>query len=242
MDIGEARGSDPLISPSAKLKASAGSPGRRRLAGCADAQNANRLSLPCHCQICLTGVTLFKAYGPDPRCVSFTSILSYRGSISTENVGCISACLAQLVKLKGSIMATILATVTTSAPKFPLGLPFPLPLATHHRLKIVTTPANVSRAQGAAMDVQSPLNKFMPGKSRREYLAGESIFSQGEMANSVFYIQSGNVKLTVVSNKAKRRSVAHLAAGSFLGEASIGGELRRASSANALASQHYHSY
>ena len=131
-------------------------------------------------------------------------------------------------------MATILATVTTSAPKFPLGLPFPLPLATHHRLKIVTTPANVSRAQGAAMDVQSPLNKFMPGKSRREYLAGESIFSQGEMANSVFYIQSGSVKLTVVSSTGKEAVIAHLAAGSFFGEASIGGELRRASSASAL--------
>jgi hypothetical protein len=38
----------------------------------------------------------------------------------------------------------------------------------------------------------------MAGKSRREYSAGEPIFSQGDLANSVFYIQSG--KCAVMEN------------------------------------------
>jgi CRP-like cAMP-binding protein len=131
-------------------------------------------------------------------------------------------------------MATSFATVTKPAPKFSLDLPIPLQLAPHHGLKVVATPASVLPSQATPIDMHSPLNKFMPGKSRREYLAGASVFSQGDMANSVFYIQSGNVKLTVVSNSGKEAVIAHLAAGSFFGEASMAGELQRSSSANAL--------
>lgn len=133
-------------------------------------------------------------------------------------------------------MATSSATVTISAPGFPLGLPFPLPPATHYRLKIVPAPIRAVPDQSLALDLQSPLNKFMPGKSRREYLAGECIFSQGDQANAVFYIQSGKVKLTVVSASGKEAVIAHLEAGSFFGEASIADEQQRTSSANALQS------
>jgi CRP/FNR family transcriptional regulator, cyclic AMP receptor protein len=76
--------------------------------------------------------------------------------------------------------------------------------------------------------------KFMAGKVRRDYSTGECIFSQGDPANSVFYVQSGKVKLTVVSMNGKEAVIAHLAAGSFLGEASLAGETRRVASANAL--------
>ena len=133
-------------------------------------------------------------------------------------------------------MATSFATVTTSAPKFPLDTRFPLPPATLHRLKIVTAPAKAFPVQVPALDLQSPLNKFMPGKSRREYLAGEAIFSQGDTADAVFYIQSGNIKLAVVSSSGKEAVIAHLAAGSFFGEDSVAGEQQRASSASALQS------
>jgi CRP/FNR family transcriptional regulator, cyclic AMP receptor protein len=131
-------------------------------------------------------------------------------------------------------MAPSLATMTNTAPSPPLDIPFPLPPAMHHRLKIVATPASVLPAQGPAFDPQSPLNKFVPGKSRRDYLAGESIFSQGDTANAVFYLQSGNVKLTVVSSSGKEAIISQLTAGSYFGEASIAGEQQRASSANAL--------
>jgi CRP-like cAMP-binding protein len=131
-------------------------------------------------------------------------------------------------------MATSFATVTTSASEFSYDLRNPPQQAAHHGLTVVATPASVLPLQDSTIDMHSPLNRFMPGKSRREYQAGASIFSQGDMANSVFYIQSGNVKLTVVSSSGKEAVIAHLTAGSFFGEASIGGELQRASSASAL--------
>jgi CRP-like cAMP-binding protein len=76
----------------------------------------------------------------------------------------------------------------------------------------------------------------MAGKSRREYQTGESIFSQGDPSNAVFFIQSGKVKLTVVSISGKEAVIAHLPAASFFGEASLTGEPQRNSSANALES------
>ena len=76
----------------------------------------------------------------------------------------------------------------------------------------------------------------MAGKSRREYATGESIFSQGDLANSVFYIQSGKVKLTVVSMSGKEAVIAHLPVTSFFGEASLAGETYRVASASALES------
>ena len=132
-------------------------------------------------------------------------------------------------------MATSFATVTTSALEVSGGPS--LFLATGYASSVeqwLRTPACVLPAQDTAFDLHSPLNKFMPGKSRREYLAGASIFSQGDTANSVFYIQSGTVKLTVVSSNGKEAVIAHLTAGSFFGEAAIAGEPQRASSASAL--------
>ena len=78
--------------------------------------------------------------------------------------------------------------------------------------------------------------KFMAGKSRREYSMGESVFSQGDLASSVFYIQSGKVKLTVVSMSGKEAVIAHLPVASFFGESSLAGEAHRTASASALES------
>jgi CRP-like cAMP-binding protein len=78
------------------------------------------------------------------------------------------------------------------------------------------------------------LDKYLTGKSRREYLAAECIFSQGDPANSVFYIQSGKVKLTVVSMNGKEAVIAHLTENSFFGEASLADQQMRISSAHAL--------
>jgi CRP/FNR family cyclic AMP-dependent transcriptional regulator len=90
--------------------------------------------------------------------------------------------------------------------------------------------------QKHAFELQTLLNKLIVGKSRREYLTGESIFSQGDTSNAVFYIQSGRVKLTVVSMNGKEAVIAHLPEGSFFGEASLAGEPHRISSASALES------
>ena len=51
--------------------------------------------------------------------------------------------------------------------------------------------------------------------------AGENFFSQGAAADSVFYLQRGRAKLTVVSNSGKEATVALFAVGDFIGEESV---------------------
>jgi len=87
-----------------------------------------------------------------------------------------------------------------------------------------------------AFDLQTPLNRLAAGKSRCEYQIDEAIYSQGDLANAVFYIQSGRVKLTVVSMAGKEAVIAHLPAASFFGEAALAGQTTRISSASALES------
>jgi len=128
-------------------------------------------------------------------------------------------------------MATSFATMSSTAPRLPRDRS--VSPAAHRKLK-VTSKISALPEKNSAFDLQIPLNNLMAGKSRREYPIGESIYSQGDRANAVFYIQSGKVKLTVVSMSGKEAVIAHLPAGSFFGEASLAGEEHRISSANAL--------
>lgn len=61
-----------------------------------------------------------------------------------------------------------------------------------------------------------------------------TIFSQGEKADAVFYIQAGKVKLTVVSPQGKEAIVAILDCGSFVGEACLAGHTVQLATATAL--------
>jgi CRP/FNR family cyclic AMP-dependent transcriptional regulator len=57
------------------------------------------------------------------------------------------------------------------------------------------------------------LAKVGEGKTVSKYRKDEIVFSQGEAADAVFYIQQGNVKLTVVSEQGKEAVVAILGPG-----------------------------
>jgi CRP/FNR family transcriptional regulator, cyclic AMP receptor protein len=64
---------------------------------------------------------------------------------------------------------------------------------------------------------------------------GQNVFSQGDAATVVFYIQTGKIKLSVISKRGKEATIALLGAGNFLGEESIAaGQLRRVATATAL--------
>jgi CRP/FNR family transcriptional regulator, cyclic AMP receptor protein len=63
---------------------------------------------------------------------------------------------------------------------------------------------------------------------------GQSIFSQGEESGSVFYLQSGAVKIAVTSSTGKEAVVALLHPGDFFGEGSIAGQPLRVSTATAM--------
>lgn len=129
-------------------------------------------------------------------------------------------------------MATSFATMKSTALRAPLS--FPVPTAVHHKLTVVSKETGALPGKGPALDPQVLLNKLLAGKSRREYVAGESIFSQGDLANAVFYIQSGKVKLAVTSSGGKEAVIAHLPEASFFGEAAMASQSLRVSSANAL--------
>jgi CRP-like cAMP-binding protein len=69
------------------------------------------------------------------------------------------------------------------------------------------------------------------GRSILHNAPKQVFFSQGDLADAVFYLQSGRAKLTVVSKRGKEATVTMLAAGDFFGEESIApmGELRTSS-------------
>jgi len=62
----------------------------------------------------------------------------------------------------------------------------------------------------------------------------EVVFTQGEMADAVFYIQQGKVRLTVVSKAGKEATLGILSEGQFFGEGSLAGQSLRMGSATAL--------
>ena len=62
----------------------------------------------------------------------------------------------------------------------------------------------------------------------------QTIFSQGDKADAVFYVQTGKVRLTVVSKTGKEATIGILAEGDFFGEGSLAGQVLRMGSATAL--------
>ncbi len=72
------------------------------------------------------------------------------------------------------------------------------------------------------------------GKTQGDYRKNQKVFSQGDPAESIFYIQKGRVKLTVVSKDGKEAVIAVLGPGDFFGEGCLAGQLQRMSTAAAL--------
>jgi CRP/FNR family cyclic AMP-dependent transcriptional regulator len=75
--------------------------------------------------------------------------------------------------------------------------------------------------------------KFRSGMTFRNYRDNEAIFSQGESADSVFYVERGTVKLTVVSTR-KKAIIAILQRGSFFGEGCLTGQSLRICTARSI--------
>jgi len=85
-----------------------------------------------------------------------------------------------------------------------------------------------------AFDVEAFLAKADGGKTVRDYAKGSVVFSQGDPAEAVFYIQKGQVSFRVVSEQGKEAVVALLGAGSFFGEACLAGQRLRVETAFAI--------
>ncbi len=72
------------------------------------------------------------------------------------------------------------------------------------------------------------------GKTVLEYGANRTIFSQGDPADSVWYLQQGKVKLAVTSQQGKEAIVTILGGNEFFGEGCLAGQLLRISAAMAV--------
>src|ERR1044072_7636814 len=83
-------------------------------------------------------------------------------------------------------------------------------------------------------DPKAFLAKLGTGKTIQKYRRGRIIYAQGEAADKLFYIQSGKVKVTVVSEQGKEAVVGLLEAGQFFGEGCLHGQTVRVGTAKAL--------
>jgi CRP/FNR family transcriptional regulator, cyclic AMP receptor protein len=87
------------------------------------------------------------------------------------------------------------------------------------------------QASTGIFDPRTFLGRSDAGKTIEKYAKNQKIFSQGDVADAVFFIQKGKVKITVLSEHGKEAVVGILAAGQFFGESCLdGAELRTATS------------
>jgi CRP/FNR family cyclic AMP-dependent transcriptional regulator len=78
------------------------------------------------------------------------------------------------------------------------------------------------------------LAKINGGRSVADYRKGQIVYTQGKPADSVFYIQSGKVRKTVVSEQGKEAVIALLGTGDFFGEGCLTGEPLRLATVSAM--------
>jgi len=72
------------------------------------------------------------------------------------------------------------------------------------------------------------------GRSLRLHTTGDAIFKQSDVADALFYVRRGRVKVTVVSSRGKQAVITILGSGDFFGEGCLAGQLFRMSSAAAM--------
>jgi CRP-like cAMP-binding protein len=93
----------------------------------------------------------------------------------------------------------------------------------------------MARKRPASFDPQIFLATVGKGKTILQCRKNHILFSQGDTADAVFYIQEGKVKLTVLSHHGKEAVVAILEHGSFFGEAGLAGRPVHLGTATTLA-------
>ena len=83
-------------------------------------------------------------------------------------------------------------------------------------------------------DAKVFLAKVGAGKQVLEFRKNQHVFEQGDVADTVFYIQKGRVKLAVISEQGKEAVVAILEPGQFFGEGCMNGHSLRIATTTAM--------
>ena len=86
----------------------------------------------------------------------------------------------------------------------------------------------------ATFDPQIFLAKVGEGKTISKHRKNQVVFSQGQVADAVLYIQQGKIKLTVDSEQGKEAVVAILESGQFIGEGCLNGHPLRIATTRAV--------
>jgi CRP/FNR family transcriptional regulator, cyclic AMP receptor protein len=92
----------------------------------------------------------------------------------------------------------------------------------------------MKRRRKLSFDTRAFLSKVNGGRTISDCRKGEIIFSQGDVADAVFYIQKGEIKLTVISERGKEAVVGILGPGHFFGEGCLNGHTLRVTTATAI--------
>src|ERR1700723_1400892 len=87
---------------------------------------------------------------------------------------------------------------------------------------------------GETFNAQQFLDTAGVARKVTEYSRGETIYSQGEAASTVMYIQKGGVKLSVVNGSGKEAVVAMFGPTDFFGEGCMAGQTVRMGTATAI--------
>jgi CRP/FNR family transcriptional regulator, cyclic AMP receptor protein len=93
---------------------------------------------------------------------------------------------------------------------------------------------SVAAKKGRGFDPHTFLATIGEGRKFVLFPKRQDIFTQGDTADAVFYIQTGKVKLTVVSKTGKEATIGILGEGDFFGEGSLAGQALRMGSATAM--------
>jgi CRP-like cAMP-binding protein len=93
---------------------------------------------------------------------------------------------------------------------------------------------NSKERAAPTLDSEYLLAKVGAGRTTVAFRKGEVVFTQGDPADSIFHIEKGKLKLTVVSSQGKEAVIALLAGGDFFGEGCLAGQIKRMSTATAM--------
>ncbi|MDO9564472.1 MAG: Crp/Fnr family transcriptional regulator [Bradyrhizobium sp.] len=83
-------------------------------------------------------------------------------------------------------------------------------------------------------DPRAYLGRAAPGRTIERYAKNQKIFSQGEVADTLFFIHKGKVKVTVLSEHGKEAVVGIFSEGQFFGEAGLDGATVRTTTGHAM--------
>jgi CRP/FNR family cyclic AMP-dependent transcriptional regulator len=93
---------------------------------------------------------------------------------------------------------------------------------------------SVAKKSKVSFDPKKFLAKVGEGKTITRCQNNQIVFSQGDLADAVFYVQKGKLKLTVISEQGKEAVIAILGPGHFFGEGCLNGHALRVATTMAM--------